>query len=305
MAQTISYKLFNKVFSPGTDPALDEVNLKGTHYEPYAEQIVECIKFLRGLEWKAINMDGFDGAHLVAYQYDVGSDNTLVICHGYRSHYFGNTSCAAKFFIEKGYNVIQIVSRGHEKSGGSYISFGEHEAKDLLLWLDKLEKELKISRMVLYGVSLGSNTVMRASEFIRSKAVKAMILDCGFTNTRKTLLTQIKHKSKIAFFGEVMMVVGIPFVNGMRSVAKKVGGFDINSGDTAEAIAKSTVPAFFIHGRKDRTVPIANTIVNYKACPNKKELYIAEEAEHGAGFVAGGENLQKKLSKFLAECGMQ
>lgn len=303
MAQTLSNKIFDKVFAPGLDPALDEVDLTITHYAPYADKINESISFLRTLNWKKITMKSFDDTELVAQMHDVGSDKTIVICHGYKSHYFGNTSCAAKYFTENDYNIIQIVSRGHGESGGDYITFGEYESKDLLMWIDKFEKELGLKKMIIYGISLGSNTVMRASEYIRSSAVKALILDCGFSNTRQTLIDQLRNKAK-PHWGGFMVFVGKPYVKKLRDIGVKRGGFDIYEGDTVESIKKSQVPSFFIHGRKDKTVPIINTINNYEACPNKKELFIAEDADHGAGFAAGGQELEEKLMAFLNECGM-
>lgn len=303
MAQTLSNKIFDKVFAPGLDPALDEVDLTITHYAPYADKINKSIAYLRTLDWKKLSMKSFDGAELVAHMHDVGSDKTIVICHGYKSHYFGNTSCAGKYFAENGYNIIQIVSRGHGESGGDFITFGEYEAKDLVLWLQKFEKELGLKQMIVYGISLGSNTVMRASEYIKSTAVKALILDCGFTNTRQTLLDQLKNKAKPGLKG-LMVMVGKPYIKRLRSIGIKRGGFDIYEGNTVESIKKSKLPSFFIHGKKDKTVPIANTMSNYEACPNKKEMYIAEEAAHGAAFAAGGHELEEKLMAFLKECGM-
>jgi len=303
MVQTLAGKLFNKVFAPGLDPALDEVDLTITHYAPYADKINNSIGYLRTLDWKKLTMKSFDDAELIAYMHDGGSDKTIVICHGYKSHYFGNTSCAGKFFAENGYNIVQIVSRGHGESGGDYITFGEYESKDLLMWIDKLENELGIKNMIVYGISLGSNTVMRASEFIKSKAVKALILDCGFTNTRQALIDQLRNKAK-PHWGGFMVFIGKPYIRRMRNIGIKRGGFDIYAGDTVESISKSKLPSFFIHGKQDKTVPVANTISNYEACPNKKELYIAEDAEHGAAFAAGGQELEKKLMTFLKDCGM-
>lgn len=303
MARILSEKLFDKVFAPGLDPALDEVDLTITHYAPYADKINESIAYLRTLNWEKLSMKSFDGAELVAYMHNVGSENTIVICHGYKSHYFGNTSCAGRFFTENGYNVVQIVSRGHGESGGDFITFGEHESKDLLMWIDKLEKELGMKKMIVYGISLGSNTVMRASEFINSSAVKALILDCGFSNTKQTLIDQLRNKGK-PYFGGLMVMVGKPYIRKMRKIGIERGGFDIFAGNTVESVKKSSLPAFFIHGKMDRTVPIENTMNNYEACPNKKELYIAENADHGAGFAAGGQELEEKIMSFLSECGM-
>lgn len=304
MARPISYKIFEKIFSRGTDPAFDEIELVGTHYEPYKDEILDNIKFLRALEWKTLKLTSFDGVELVAYYYDAGSDKTAVMCHGYRSHYLSNAACPGRYFADNGYNILMIVGRGHEKSGGKYITFGELEAKDLILWLDKAEKELELNKIVIYGVSLGSNTVMRASEFMNISIVKALVLDCGFTNTRVVLYNQIKRKAKPHSFGTFYSILSRPVMHLVRNYGVRLGNFDIYSGNTRKSLSKSKLPAFFIHGAKDKVVPVMNTRANYVSCPNKKEMFIAKNAEHGAAFAAGGKRLRDRLTLFLQECGV-
>lgn len=301
MIQPLSLKLYNKIFGRGTDKPFDELDLTGTHYEPYVDIIIPNIKFLRDIPWEIIELKSFDGAKLRGYYYDQGSEKTAVINHGYRSHYLSNAACPGRYFIDEGYNVLIIVSRGHENSEGEYITFGAFEYKDLLLWLEKLENEMNCKDIVLYGVSLGSHVVMRASEFINSEAIRAMILDCGFINTKSTLRKQVRMQAKPKWLKWAIVPVSIPYIELIRKWGIKKGGFDINTGDTRTALKNSKLPAFFIHGERDQIVPIKYTLTNYEVCPNKKELFISKNAQHGAAFAAGGEELAAKIRDFLAE----
>ena len=300
MCLLISQSLFKKVFGRKTDPPLDEVELVGTHYENWRDIINNSIARIRTLEWKKLQVKGCMGDKLGAMMYDAGSDKTAVLCHGYRTHHFCNTAVAACYFLDRGYNIVLIISRGHEGSEGEYITFGELEFKDLLIWLEMFEKKMKMKNVVLYGISLGSNTVMRASEFIKPGMVKAIIADSGFMNTRETLTKQVANRGKNFITRLFMPIAFVPLLFGMRVHGKK-NGFDIFSGDTRESLSRARVPVFFIHGAKDKVVPIKDSEMNYKACASPKEMFTSKEAQHGACFADGGEKLAKMLDDFLGK----
>ena len=300
MCLAISHSLFNKVFGRKTDPPLDEVELDGTHYEKWKDIIYSSIARERNLSWKKLSIKGCNGDKLGAMMYDCGSDKTAVLCHGYRTHHFCNTAVAAGYFLDRGYNIILIILRGHEGSEGKYITFGALEHKDLLLWLEMFEEKMHLKKIVLYGNSLGSNVVMRASEFIKPGIVKAIIADCGFINTRETLYKQVNNRAKNfiqrLFYPLAFMVL----LRGMRFYGKREG-FDIFEGDTRVSLSRTRIPFFFLHGAKDKVVPLKDTEENFRACASAKEMFISKQAEHGGCFADGGEKLAGQLDIFLAK----
>lgn len=297
----ISHSIFNKVFGRKTDPPLDTLDLRGTHYEAYIDKVKSGMAMLRALPWKKIYMEGVNGDKLAAYYYDCGADKTVIMCHGYRSHYFSNAAAPGVYFKNAGYNLLMLVLRGHEESEGKYISFGELESKDLLLWIDKAVNDLGCKKLVLYGVSLGSNTVMRASEFIAAPEVKALVCDCGFINTMSSIKMNVKNRCNNLPKKLLFPILAIPLIGGMRLWGRRLGGFDIFSGDTRKSVANNKLPMFFIHGAKDIVVPLSATKANFEACKADKDIYIAKEAGHGCGFLAGGEKLKDKLDSFLGK----
>ncbi len=298
MCLAISHSVYKKIFGRKTDPPLDEVELMGTHYEKWKDIMYDSIARLRKLEWKDLYINGVGGAKLKAMMHDVGSDKTVVMCHGYRTHHFCNTAVAAGYFLDRGYNVILLILRGHEGSEGDYITFGALEHKDLLLWLEMFEKKMGLKKIVLYGISLGSNVVMRASQYIKPGVVRAAVADCGFINTAETLCTQVVNRSRNIFQRILFPIVFKPILRGMRFYSKK-NGFDIYEGDTRKALSRTKIPFFFLHGAKDIVVPLKDTEENYKACASDKDIYISKIAEHGGCFADGGEKLRKKLDGFL------
>ena len=300
MCLPISHSLFNKVFGRKTDPPLDEVELIGTHYEKWKDTIYDSIARLRKLEWKKLQLKGVNGDKLGALMYDQGGDKTAVFCHGYRTHHFCNTAVAAGYFLDRGYNIILLILRGHDGSEGDYITFGALEHKDLLLWLEAFEQKMGIKKVVLYGISLGSNVVMRASEFIKPGIVKAIVADCGFINTRETLYKQVCNRAKNFIQRIVYPIVFMPLLHGMRHYGKREG-FDIFEGDTRVSLSRTKIPFFFLHGAKDKVVPLKDTEENYRACASPKEMFISKQAEHGGCFADGGEKLREQLDIFLSK----
>ena len=300
MCLLISQSLFKKVFGRKTDPPLDEIELVGTHYENWRDIINNSIGRIRSLEWKKIHIKGCQGDKLCAMMYDAGSDKTAVLCHGYRTHHFCNTAVAGCYFLDREYNIILIISRGHDGSEGEYITFGELEFKDLLLWLEMFEKKMKLKNVVLYGISLGSNTVMRASEFIKPGMVKAIIADSGFMNTRETLKKQVANRGKNVFAKILYPIAFVPLLFGMRVHGKR-NGFDIFNGDTRESLSRARVPVFFVHGAKDKVVPIRDSELNFKACASPKDIFTSKDAEHGACFADGGDRLAEQLDRFIGK----
>ncbi len=299
MCLAISHSVFNRIFGRKTDPPLDEVELKGTHYENWMDTIYSSIARLRKLDWKKLSVNGCGGDRLGALMYDAGSDRTVVMCHGYRTHHFCNTAVAAGYFLDRGYNVILLILRGHEGSEGRYITFGALEHKDLLLWLEMLEKKMHLGKIVLYGISLGSNIVMRASEFIKpGGAVKAIVADCGFINTRETLYKQVTNRAKNIVQRIIYPVVFLPILKGLRFYSRR-NGFDIYEGDTRVSLSRTKIPFFFLHGAKDVVVDLKDTEENFRACNSPKEMFISREAQHGGCFADGGEKLRRKLDEFL------
>ena len=270
MCLLISHSVYKKIFGRKTDPPLDEVELMGTHYERWKDIMYGSIARLRQLEWKDLYIDGVGGARLKAMMHDVGSDKTAVLCHGYRTHHFCNTAVAAGYFLDRGYNVILLILRGHEGSEGDLITFGAFEHKDLLLWLDMFEEKMHLKKIVLYGISLG---------FL----LEVVVAD---------------HRGANVFQRVVFPVIFTPILHGMRHFSKK-DGFDIFEGDTRKSLAKTKIPVFFLHGAKDIVVPLKDTEENYKACASDKGIYISKLAEHGGCFADGGEKLRKKLDEFL------
>lgn len=102
-----------------------------------------------------------EGLNLYGEFYDHGTTKTAVFIPGRTeglrySYYF------AIPFWEKGYNVLCIDQRAHGESDGQYNTVGFEEHKDLIAWINLLQKEHHTETVVLHGVCIGSACALYA-----------------------------------------------------------------------------------------------------------------------------------------------
>ena len=86
----------------------------------------------------------------------------------------------------------------------------------------------------------------------------------------------------------------------IRLAAKISLGIDIKKNST-EALARSRVPVFFIHGTADATVPVEQTRKNFEACAARKGIFLTEGAAHTVAFPAGGDGAKDAMFSFINE----
>lgn len=280
--------VFVKIFGRGKNVSLADVNLDGTQYEPYKDKIVTAIKEAEALRYQRVEI--VSDCRMVGYYYDLGGKNTVIMFHGYRATPFNNFSVSIKTFMGLGYNVLMIVQRGHGESGGKLITFGVKEQLDCLAWIDYVNERFKPENIVLYGVSMGSFSLMCVSDKLGGKNVKANICDCGYVNAYDELCLDIKKR--IGFLYKLVM----PFV---RLLAITVGRFDPAKDNACSHLSNTEIPTYFIHGKEDRIVPVECTQTAYSACSSFKCVCYLEDCGHAQAFLVNGEKINQTLIDFL------
>ena len=290
---TVATVIFFAILKRKDDPVFDEgkVDLSLTHYAPYAEKLIGCIKNLRHEEYEELCITSYDGKKLYAEYYDRGYDKTAIMVHGYRSNPLNNFSYIGGKLLERGYNLLFIHHRAHGKSEGNFISMGQREYKDVLKWVELIAARESVKKIIIYGTSMGAATVGYASDKIKTDKVKMLALDCGFTS----FFDQLSHLIKSGH-APVLIIGVLPFflwglLTGVRMKRS-----------TTKCIKNSHIPACFIHGESDTSVPIGHTLKNYEACPNEKLLITVPEAGHTTSLLVGGEETTEKFLSFLDSC---
>ncbi|MED5948537.1 alpha/beta hydrolase [Listeria monocytogenes] len=224
---------------------------------------------------------------------DIPSNTTIILAHGYRGK-SGKVEMAglARMYHEKfGYNVLMPDARAHGESEGDNIGFGWPERKDYVQWIDQvIDKNGTDTQIALHGVSMGSSTVLMTSGEKLPKQVKSIIADCGYTSMDAELSYQLKAMFHLPKF---------PIIPTASLINKFKEGFFFSEASAVDAVAKTDLPIFYIHGDADAFVPTYMVDELYDATNSYKEKWIVKGAEHGQAFTVDPKTYEEKVRQFL------
>ena len=279
---------FFKIFSRKKIVFLEEYRFKDTYLAPFEKPIKDNAARLRLNESRPVKMSSFDGKVMSGLYFDKNSDKTAVFFHGFCSDPFMNFSAQANDLIENGFNILFVYQRAHSGSEGRYAGLGMIERNDVTAWSEYAVRELGAKEILIYGMSAGCAAVSYASCDLNPDYVKAIVPDCGFSSP----WDQMERNCRIR---NIPPVIILPMV---RLITKIVIGKDIKK-SVMESLAKNRVPALFIHGEGDSTIPPAQGEQNYNSCSSEKEKLFVKDAEHALAYIAGGEETKKAFIQFV------
>ena len=290
----MGYKFFmfgldkdSKVFASDNDAS------KSTwaKYEPKHSQEVA---WLNSQKLDEVEILSGDGLKLHGHYYKNENAKRAVLCaHGYHGTWDGDF-CSAAPWLMKDCSVLFIDERCCGKSEGQYYTFGAHEHEDVILWsawLDKMtDHKLPI---YLYGISLGSATVLTCSDKKLPASVTGIIGDCGYTSMEDICASMAWRWFHIP---------GYPLVWFVAFWCKVKGHFSLYKANPKKALAHAKLPVLFLHGNADDFVLPKNSQINYDVCTSKKDLVWIEGAEHAAAHIIDPVKYEAAVEKFFAEC---
>lgn len=195
------------------------------------------------------------------------TDRALVLLHG-----FGGDRRSmlkrARHFREIGYAVLLYDARACGESSGDAVTFGYHEANDLLAGLAWL-RERGYRRIGCIGVSLGGATVLMAADQLDD--VRCVVCESVFDELAHAVDNRFRHYLRMpAAFGGCLMV----------PLAEQRTGVALTEVKPIDRIAKLRCPVFIISGAEDvKTLP-AETQRLFEAAPEPKELWMVPQVGH-------------------------
>ncbi|MDE5946018.1 MAG: alpha/beta hydrolase [Oscillospiraceae bacterium] len=263
-------------------------------WEEYKKIIVPNREWLTAQNLEHITIKSFDGLTLHADYFPAETEsNKLVICnHGYTGSGISNCSSISVFFHKLGYDCLIVDHRAHGKSEGDYVGFGILDRYDCREWIKYIDKRFHNSKkIVLYGVSMGATTSLMTAGFKDlSASVKAIVSDCAFTSPYNVFAHILKRDYHLMPF---------PIMNINDMMCRKKAGYGFSDYSTIDAVKNTKIPILFIHGKEDDFVPLYMTKQNYEACNSPKDIYIVENAGHGAAYYENPLVCEEKIKSFL------
>lgn len=118
-----------------------------------------------------------DGLNLYGEYYDFGYDRAVIILPGrceclMYSYFYAISYAQAKT------NILVIDTRAHGLSDGEFNTIGEKESGDVDKWIELLENEFNIHKIILHSICVGSSTALIEAVYGKHKdLIKAVITD--------------------------------------------------------------------------------------------------------------------------------
>lgn len=269
---------------------------ENSHWEKSIPMVKEAQKWLSQQAIEKVKLQAFDGIVLQGnFLPAKGETDRAVLCvHGYTGSGENDYALLTRFLHEQGYHVLFVDNRAHGESEGAYVGFGCLDKEDCYRWVHWLDGKLDGACYIfLKGLSMGAATVLMTSCLNLPPRVKGIVSDCGFTSP----MEQFCHVAKVR-----KMSFGALILNISSRICKVMAGYGFTDDSTIEAVKKTKIPVFLIHGEKDDYVPLSMAKEIYEACVSKKQLWIVPEAQHAESYYLAKEKYEKYLIQFFDRC---
>lgn len=254
--------------------------------------VAELQEEIRKIPFEVLSQQSKDGLLLKGRLYLPENPRRIIVfMHGWRSSWQKDFSVVVKPLLEQECALFFADQRSHGQSEGKYITYGIREKEDCVLWAQQLSRRFPQLPLYLWGLSMGSTTVMLAAgEPEIPQHLCGVIADCGFTNPMEEIRHLIRHK-----------VPGgaTPISQLYRHHIRHRCNFDLNTVDTQKVLMQTDLPILFFHGAEDRFVPTEMTFRNYMATKGPKEMVIVEGAVHSKSFHIDPKGCMNKVSEFF------
>lgn len=279
---------------PKKGGASDKVGGSPKANNEYTQARQQAAQSLEESDNEVVEITSHDGVSLVGHWIPQAHPRRVIIAmHGWRSSWGQDFGLIRDFWERSGCSVLYADQRGQGQSGGDYIGFGPIERYDCLDWVNwvtgRCGSELPI---YLWGASMGSSTVLMASDLPLPENVHGIVGDCGFTSPHdiwKHVATNNLHMS---------FRLRSPLA---KTMYRRRTQLDAASFSTADALSRTRVPVLLIHGTDDRFVPVEMTFENYKACASPKKLLIVPGAGHCQSYYLERERYEQIVEEFWSE----
>ncbi len=257
-------------------------------YKPYKDRILTDFRYMQSLQMEPVEIRSIDGKTLRGQYLDGGFDKTALLVHGYHTNALNNFAVMGRVLYEElGYNLLLINQRASGESDGKFVTFGLKERYDVRYWVRYLDRRPEVKCILVAGVSMGAASIAFTAEHLRSKKVKALIFDCGFTSPKSQILLRGKE---MHYPAELMYPIA-------RIIALLAFREDIEE-STLPHLQRAKLPALFIHGTKDATVPFYEGENAYREYKGEKRKLFVEGAGHAVAFYHDYDNAKKVLKAF-------
>uniref|UniRef100_A0A0V0III5 Putative alpha/beta-Hydrolases superfamily protein-like n=1 Tax=Solanum chacoense TaxID=4108 RepID=A0A0V0III5_SOLCH len=197
----------------------------------------------------------------------------VIYCHG-NSGCRADANEAAVILLSSNITVVTLDFSGSGLSDGDYVSLGWHEKDDLKVVVSYLRSNLKVSRIGLWGRSMGAVTSLLYGA--EDPSIAGMVLDSAFSNLFDLMMELVDvYKIRLPKF---TIKVAVQY---MRHVIQKKAKFDIMRLNCLQVSPKTYIPALFGHAKDDKFVQPHHSDLIYKSYAGDKNI-IKFDGDHNS-----------------------
>ncbi|XP_047268338.1 uncharacterized protein LOC107870087 isoform X3 [Capsicum annuum] len=197
----------------------------------------------------------------------------VIYCHG-NSGCRADANEAAVILLSSNITVLTLDFSGSGLSDGDYVSLGWHEKDDLKVVVSHLRSNLNVSRIGLWGRSMGAVTSLLYGA--EDPSIAGMVLDSAFSNLFDLMMELVDvYKIRLPKF---TIKVAVQY---MRRVIQKKAKFDIMRLNCLQVAPKTYIPALFGHAKDDKFVQPHHSDLIYKSYAGDKNI-IKFDGDHNS-----------------------
>ena len=229
------------------------------------------------------------GLNLYGEYYDFGFHKAVLVLSG-RTDSLRYGYYFAKPYADAGFNVLVIDTRAHGLSDGIYNTLGFEESKDVIAWVNFLNREYHIDTVVFHGICIGAAGGMFA---ITSPdcppCVKGMVTEGMFVNFGESMKNHLIERKKLWF----------PVMQCIDFWCKKNTGHSMMKGPI-DVISRIDKPLLMLQSKMDPYSTWENAIKLYDRCPSEnKKLVLFEKGGHSMLRITDTQGYDSEISAFL------
>ena len=246
---------------------------------------VDSLRCLDALRDTMVTMPTGERHHALVIPSD--GQKTAVVVHGWRDCSI-DFLFLARIYEQAGYRVVLPDLHAHGLSEGDMIQMGWLDSRDIVHWMTIFQTDT----MVVHGVSMGAATTMMTSAKALPKGVRDIrfVEDCGYTCVWDEFAGELKNQFGLPEF---------PLMYSTSMLCRLLNGWSFQEASAIGEVRKSPHPMLFIHGGSDTFVPTEMVYRLYDAKPAKKQLWIAEGAEHALSYKMHPQEYMQKIIAYI------
>jgi pimeloyl-ACP methyl ester carboxylesterase len=259
---------------------------------PEEEMLVRQAAQREHYELADVALAGRDGAMLRAWSIRPpgGNGNAVLLLHGLGDNRTGMTGYA-ELLLRQGFRVLMPDARAHGLSGGDLATFGLLETDDIRRWLDWLQQNDHPACIFGLGESMGAVQLLESVQ--TETRFCAVVAESPFASFREIGYDRVGQRFHTgSWLGRTLLrpIVEFAFV-----YARLKYKLDFERVSPADAIVRSKVPIFLIHGEVDSNIPVRHADLIVARNPGVS-LWQVPNAEHCGAMSTAPDEFRDKVA---------